>query len=194
MNRNKIILNDSLKIGSGSERDCYRHPSESKLCIKIKHINRPHKMPQNEADFDYYGFLEKKNISWSNLARCYGWVETNMGPGLVFDLVTDSQGEPCKSLQSLVDSGIPLSKFKRQIELLYGYLLDNNVIPAELQLDNILYKPDLGGECCLVIVDGLGNRNFFSWAVNSISLLAKLRIRKKYRRFLFKLKRAGIPL
>ncbi len=187
-----LKLNDSLKIGTGAERACYIHPLDPGLCVKVRYVDRTNKQPQNEADYAYYSFLEKRNIDWDHIAKCRGWVKTNLGDGLVFDLVRGSDGAPCKSLENLISEGIPLYSFLGELDYLYKYLLKFNILPADLRLDNIMLKPDMQGECRLVIVDGLGNRNFFSWATNRINSFGRLRISKKYNRFLFKARRDGL--
>ncbi|QAR33937.1 hypothetical protein EP073_11140 [Geovibrio thiophilus] len=92
----------------------------------------------------------------------------------------------------MISEGTPLSVFLDELDQLYSYLLKFNILPADLRLDNILFNPEMNSSCRLVIVDGLGNRNFFAWATNRINSFGRVRISKKYNRFLFKARRDGL--
>lgn len=180
----RLILDDSFIIGKGAERICYRHPEQPNLCVKVKYNDRKGKVSQNESDFKYYSFLEKQNISWSNITKCYGWVETDKGKGLIFDYVADTEGRPCSTAHSALVQGTlsPLRCF-RQVDILFSYLVGNRVLVSELALDNLVYNPELENECKLVIVDGIGDRNLFTPVVTMCGFLAKLRLQKKYLEF-----------
>lgn len=90
-------------IGRGNDRDCWRHPRDGSLCIKIA---RPgHQRPQNEIDYHYSRFLEKQRIRSRHLPRVYGWVRTNRGRGLVCDLIHEPDGKPSPELLDAVRGG-----------------------------------------------------------------------------------------
>lgn len=179
-----IYLNDSLLIGKGAERLCYRHPEKDHCCIKIKYSAREGKRSQSEAEYDYYTWLERQGIDWSNLARCHGWVKTNLGAGLVFDYIVDEFGNPARTLKdSLTDESISRGFLLSQLDFLLGYLLKNRVMICDLTLDNIVlkYSSSVSGYH-LVIVDGIGNRDFFSFLTNRFRFLAVRKIKRKWQR------------
>lgn len=87
-----IVLTEDLFIGRGYERACYRHPMDRNLCIKVSETGRIPRKQQNPVEFKYHKKLAARNIDWSHIARCHGWIETDKGKGLVFDLKHDENG------------------------------------------------------------------------------------------------------
>ena len=82
-----IRLNRSLLIGKGSSRVCYRHPEDEGKCVKVeRHVDRS----VTAEELCRYRRLQKRGISWGNLARYHGDVETDQGPGAVFDMPLDA--------------------------------------------------------------------------------------------------------
>ena len=146
-------------VGSGNDRDCWRHPLDGNLCIKVA---KPHqKRPQNEIDYHYWLHLQKRKISSVHMPRVHGWVTTDRGPGLVFDLIHEPDGSPSPPLLNAVDSG-QLTQ-EQAIELIneaFGWLVQSKVILADYGANNLLVRLGADGRRHLVFVDGLGARNF----------------------------------
>src|SRR5690554_6890407 len=112
-------------FSSGSERDCYRLPGYQSLCVKIQH-GREGKFRQNVQEYKYYKRLVKRGIDWSRITRCYGWVNTNLGKGLVFELVCDSNGEPSVTLKQYIQQNGFSDEVNHELKSLKEYLLENN--------------------------------------------------------------------
>ena len=71
------------------------HPTDRSMCVKII-VNGDGEESQRELK--YYQHLSKRNISWDMLPEYYGKVETDKGPGDLWELVSDYDGNPSKSL------------------------------------------------------------------------------------------------
>jgi hypothetical protein len=178
-----LILDDSLLVGKGAERLCYRHPSDPNLCVKIKYKERKNKLPQNESDYDYFSYLKSRNICWDNITKCYGWVDTNKGRGLVFGFQADEDGNALESLEKMLDGEkISPQAVLEQIEYLVDYLVENKILVSDFHLSNMLYNPNINGNCKIVIIDGVGDRNFFTPIIQMSRCLVKFRINKKLAR------------
>ena len=90
-----IEINSSDIVGKGLHRECHAHPEDNNLCIKVA-VNENIKETLREQK--YYLFLKKRGISWDMLPKFYGNIETNMGPGAVFDLIRNHDAVSLKRL------------------------------------------------------------------------------------------------
>lgn len=183
-----LYLEDRLLIGRGTERYCYRHPHDSKLCVKTTHNFKNYKR-QNIQDYLYFKKLERRNINWSHLPRCHGWVKTNQGDGLVFDLLQDETGRPLKSLRELSRSGELTSEdIEPSLEILRNYLLDNSIFTSDLRDSNIVCGLSQGEPPHLYIIDGIGDRDFIKLA-SRFPPLARMKTRRQWDKFIRRMKR-----
>lgn len=176
-------LHSSLLIGKGLHRECYIHPENSNLCIKIVVAGCDSETLREQA---YYEFLEKRNVSWKMLPKFYGNVETNLGFGAVFDLIRDYDGEVSKTLEDYLSSAEE-TKFhfcglSKAIPSLKCFLIQEKVITMTLKAKNIVYKRINDTEGILVIVDNIGNSDFIP-ICNYVNFFAKKKILRKWQHF-----------
>lgn len=175
-----IFLKDEDLFSSGSERDCYPLPGHASLCVKIQH-GREGKFGQNIQEYNYYKKLEKRGIDWSRIARCHGWVETNLGKGLVFDFVCDTDGTPSITFKEYLARHGVSKEIRFDLDKLKEYLLLNNVVLCDLRTTNILCQ-NLNGDLFLKFVDGVGNRDYIKLASWS-SFWGRKKITRHWARF-----------
>lgn len=184
-----IILNNDLLIGKGTHRACYRHPDTDNLCIKVSHEGFSH---EQEEELAYYQRLNNKKIQWDLLTRYHGVVETTIGKGYVFDLVVDSNNQTSKTLEHYLNEpnsealAAPLLKLK-------DYLIKNLVITKEIKPRNIACINNNGIIESCVIVDDIGNTEFFPIS-NYVSTMAKRKIARRWQRFEGSLNKQGLYL
>lgn len=184
-----IALENDLLIGKGAHMSCYRHPDLDGLCIKVSHEGFSHEQVQELA---YYQRLNNKKIQWDLLTRYHGVVETNIGKGYVFDLVRDPNNQTSKTLEHYLNEpnsealAAPLLKLK-------DYLIQNSVITREIKPRNIACINNNGIIERCVIVDDIGNTEFFPIS-NYVSTMAKRKIARKWQRFESGLNRQGLYL
>lgn len=152
-------LSASDFIASGSERDCYVLSENEDFCVKVSH-HRDRNKRQNYNDYKYYCRLSKKLEDWSRVAICYGWVSTNKGEGLVFDLVKDFDGSPSVTLDKYIGKYGLSEEVKKELKELRNYLILNNIIVCDLRDRNIACQVGHNG-LCLKLIDGVGNRDYF---------------------------------
>ncbi|MEL0638034.1 YrbL family protein [Marinomonas sp. TI.3.20] len=177
-----LELTPNLFIATGNNRDVYLYPSDDQRCIKIQKIQG-----------DKHNRLEAKFLEThksSIFPKYYGLVPTNLGDGLVVNLVKDFDGETSKSLVSYIESKT-LSKEEalEYIHCVGNECLKNNFIMSDDGLQNILLKKASDGTFEPVFIDGFGPRNdSLRYQLRSlIPPLTRYKTRKQIRGMLRKL-------
>ncbi|MWV54674.1 PhoP regulatory network protein YrbL [Chlorobium phaeovibrioides] len=178
-----IRLNRSLLIGKGSSRVCYRHPEDEGKCVKVeRHVDRS----VTAEELCRYRRLQKRGISWGNLARYHGDVETDQGPGAVFDMPLDADGSVSRTLHYYLVSGeadgCKASEMAESLIELKQYLLEHAILVREIKPENMVYRRMGSGECSFVLVDGIGNNQFLPVACY-VKRLARRVIGRKWATF-----------
>ncbi|MDF1832404.1 MAG: YrbL family protein [Porticoccaceae bacterium] len=178
-----ILLNASDFVGKGLHRECYIHPNDEQLCIKIVVAGD---LSESKREQSYYKLLQKRGINWNILPRFHGVIETNMGAGAVFDLVRDFDGKvsrtleyylSCEQLDNAENSGI-----SQAIRMFKQELYRQSIITMTLSPKNIMYKKAGPYEGRLILIDNIGNSDFIP-ICSYIDCLAKKKIRRKLLRF-----------
>ncbi len=151
-----LILDEKMLIAKGDDRTCYFHPHDKNLCVKILHQNTD--ISVNHREIKYYHHLIKKNISWDMLARFNCVARTNLGEGMVFELIRDADGSVSKTLDHYLrlDQESMNSKILALIDELQHYILAQGIIIRDLITRNLLMKKTDDQNYKLVIVDGIG--------------------------------------
>ena len=127
--------------------------------------------------------------NFNHIPRYYGKIDTNLGRGMVFDLVSDFDGRISQSLWDYFQQGIPLSEFDPYLEELKQYLLDNLVVfSADMGRFNVLFQRLSESSARLVVIDGLGNHTAMNW-LDVVPGLARRKINRRWQRFITRLQR-----
>lgn len=182
-NQLPLDLSNAIMIGSGTERDCYKHPHNPMLCIKVNNgkvlPNKKRYAKQSQTEYSYYQRLQKRHVQPTCIPKCYGWVETNRGRGLVFDFILNEDGTAAPRLIAALDQG--LLSAEQAKELLWDLkqrMLKELIIPSDLHLDNILLQ-HRQSQPRLVLVDGIGNRNIIK-ITEQIPVLGRMKIERHW--------------
>jgi len=178
-----ITLSPATMIGKGLHRECFIHPDDKNKCIKVV-VNG--NQQETDREQGYYHLLEKRNISWAMLPRFYGNIDTNMGPGAVFDLIRDHDGNVSNSLEYYLADTAYVVKHKQQLLLalasLKTYLLANNIVSMPIKSKNILYQTKNHATGTLYLVDNIGNADFIPIATYS-TYFGNKKIHRRWNRF-----------
>lgn len=176
-----LHLQDDLLVGRGTERNCYRHPQDATRCIKVSY-NFENNKQQNQKDHEYFISLQKRDIDWSHLPRCYGWDETDQGKGLVFDLLQDKQGTPLPRLDTLLKNGhLDKTMINAPLKELRNYLCANQIFTSDLRASNIVCNLEKTPPH-FFLIDGIGDRDFIRLA-SVVRPLARAKIDRQWKRF-----------
>lgn len=177
-------------IGEGSHRICYQHPEDLNLCIKIGEINSKESLREREC----YQVLKKRTISWDALSHFHGLVETNLGKGAVFELVRDYDGAISQSLEYYLEKypaltditseqkDVMYEEISRAIGQLKIDLLNNTILTRSLLGENVLFKKTSENSGRLVIIDNIGNTDYFPFC-NYSKYLSRRKISRKWEKF-----------
>lgn len=137
-------------LGAGGERQVYLHP---KLHDRVIKISRRIAIDRNRIDHAYLTALGE--FPW--LPKMYGWVETQLGTGLMFDRICDTSGHTSLNLSSALRKGhITPSDAKSLMKRVLRELGKRGIILHDDEnIDNFLlqHKPATDE---LVLVDGFG--------------------------------------
>ena len=179
-----LHLEDSLVIGKGAHRVCYRHPLDQNKCIKIA---KDADDATQALESKYYEKLLAAHIDWKHLSQYYGVVETNLGNGYVYQLIKDFDGTISTSLAEYlggnVDKNISSDAMLGSLRELKHYLLDNKIIVRNLRPYNVMFQRISQTKGIAVIIDNIGHHNNFYHLSDRIAFLARKDIQKKWRKF-----------
>lgn len=188
---NILNLDKTLYLGKGRERAGYIHPKDNSKMIKIVY-SKQENLNQNELEYDYMNYLEKNNIPFSHITKCYGKILTNLGEGYIFDIVRDYDGEISKSFKEIVRNGI-LSKSleKELIEELKNYIFKNNILFIDIALSNILCQEIKENKYKLILTDGIGGKRpgLKSKLYQYSKLFTRYKVIKQWEKFIDKYNR-----
>ncbi len=176
-----LRLSQMTPFARGGNRLCYVHPDNPQCCVKVRRpdftledCRRKKGFPRNLRPLSSFDDnreeaaviedLQKTRgvIIHHHIYRCDGFVETDLGPGLMTELVRDADGRISVSLkQDLWERGYP-EETRQAVETLGAFWLKHLIPSRELLTHNILVQRGDNGEIQrLVVVDGLGSPYLF---------------------------------
>ena len=199
-----IKLQGVEPFASGDNRLCFRHPENPARCIKVvkqgrarslrmasplyKRVLMDSHFDDNRREYDAYQqpAITKGVVPYDrHIARCYGWVETSHGEGLVTDFIADVNGKPAQTLETyLAENGLDdlilecvstFSEFLRASLVLTKNLMPHNLVLAEGE-----------GGYRLVLIDGLGLSTVLPLAKH-FAFFARRHVEKRIQWFNFRL-------
>lgn len=189
----KLELNSALYIAKGRHRECYLHPDDARLCVKIIYNATNSGIQESRRELAYYRFLKKRNIDWGVLPAYHGKVETNLGTGVLFDFVRDFDGKPSRTLEHYLRheflDGLDNPVLSKALSVLKADLIKNRIITMTLKCKNILYRKESAETGRLVIVDNIGNSSLIPVASYS-DFFGRRKIERTWIRFINSLRKA----
>ncbi len=198
-----IALSKAVPVASGAIRDVYRHPGDPALLIKVVRSStidlkfgsgrRWHKLKKRRyrhligtlREVREQIALQAEGLAHpSFLQKIIGFVETDIGPGLVVNAVLGRDGDYAPTLGRLIQTGryddVAVQAFERFID----EVIASVVIIADLHPNNLVYAhtPERGYH--FVMIDGIGFKTLIpieriSPKINAISNRYKLNMLRK---------------
>lgn len=154
----ELVLID--KIGEGHKRECWRHPENPSLCIKVAKAE-PKAHMQNLLEGHYAEHLHKCGVISPRLPRVHGWKKTNRGLGLVMDLIHDDSGLPAPTLrQALEHNLVSRDEARALLDEALGWLVKHGVVWVDASVDNVVLVAAPQSRPQLAFIDGLGGKRF----------------------------------
>ena len=203
MNHFMLRLSDQQPFASGEERDVYLHPEDDGRCIKISNVSpsedfRPKGLRDwlfwvtrgcNKAYFDinYTDDLFCRQLSQRNdpevfkhIPKCYGLVDTDLGKGLVCELIQNEDGSPCITMKQYIQKHGAISDVKviRAVDDFLDWLVIQNIFLREMGGTNTFFQYKKNGAVKLYHIDAVGCLDLIPLA-NHWDWFSRLRIRIK---------------
>lgn len=172
----------SEPIGTGRERACYIHPEDPRLAIKMP---MGAVSEQTQCDLKFYRKLKKRGIRGiPHLPDFHGLCETNLGRGIVVDLIRNYDGEISRPLNWYLAQGVPIEEFEQYLEELKQSFLQNLIIfNHDMTIDNLVFQKPSSRTARLVAIDGLGDVAAIDW-FDYFPFLVRRKINRRWKRFM----------
>ena len=163
-----IFLSDNDYIGEGEIRVCYQHPHNKNVCVKVpkQAVSRAYTL----KEIIYFKKLNNRRLKhhdYQFYSNFKGEIQTNKGLAQLFDLVRDEDtGNVSKTLEYYLieDKSLPLEILENALKSLKDQMYQHRVFLRDLRARNLCCKKNIDGSVQLVIIDGIGHRDFIPLA------------------------------
>ncbi len=151
----RIVLSGISPLNRGVERVCYVHPLEPELVIKVPLQVDKKKCGANEEELKGYHLLVKDKVKLDFISHCHGYVDTDMGQGLLCDCIRDADGEVSRTIWDIVihQDDCDVNYIVEIAEKLCHTLKSNKVWIFDLNLKNIALQRKANGSYKPYIID-----------------------------------------
>jgi hypothetical protein len=175
-------------VGKGKERACFIHPDDPQKAIKIPHGDISE---QSRREIRFYQKLYKHGGSDQHIPRFYGLYETNLGTGIVVDMIRDQDGEISRPLNWYLAEGYPIEDFEPYLDELRQSFLQNLIIfNHDMTVGNLLFQKASATCARLVAIDGLGDVVVVDW-LDVFPALVRRKISRRWERFITRIYRTS---
>lgn len=138
------MLELSKFIGKGAKRMCFEHPDDSNKCVKV--VVRSCDEHLLYRELNTYLFV-KPILGEYIVVYETELMDTNLGKGLVCQLLRDDGGEYSKSLLYYVREKKVDSEILNQIQYFAGCLVEHEVFFYDFNLQNFIVQIKDGRKC-----------------------------------------------
>jgi hypothetical protein len=179
-----IILSDQYFVGKGLAKQCFIHPKNSALCIKIPYTKGGE--IEIDRELKYLNILKKRGVECDILPKYYGCISTNIGIGYVFEFIKDYDGKASQNLYDYLSSKFlseaDFSILVDELKTMKEKMLSHEIITMGLFIGNILCKKDRENSYKLILINDMGSaalipiEYYFTFAAHA-------RINRKWEKF-----------
>ena len=169
-------------IGRGKERACYVHPDDPRKAIKI---SGGEISTQSKREIRFYQALQKRgNVDEKHIPKFYCLCETNLGQGIVVDLIRNYDGEVSRPLNWYLAHGCLIEEFEPYLdELKHSFLQNLIIFNHDMTIGALLLQKLSTRKARLVAIDGLGDVTALNW-LDFFPFLVRRKIRRRWARFM----------
>jgi hypothetical protein len=213
--KSMILLKSQKPFASGEDRIVYQDPENLERCIKIpKQLfgetfnvrsirdrlylwtrggNKEY-FNYNYIDVCYIDWLKKTNNKrlFDHIPKCYGFVDTDLGLGVSWELIRNPDGSTCLSLRDCLEKPKILGKkenamLRDGISDFFAWQLKHKIMLREMAFINTLIKWNKAGDRIrLYHIDAIGCVDLIPLAMYS-DWFCRLRVKSKIYQFKKKL-------
>ncbi|TRX58157.1 YrbL family protein [Thalassomonas sp. M1454] len=177
-------------FAQGAERRCYQHPTNSAVCIKIPRSDA--QADQNRIEKFYFSILKFRKVKTENiLPKLYGPIITNLGKGLMFEMITDHDGKRSLTINDYISSKqITIENAETIIWQLCNSLSAKGILMDDKNPENILLKKSSNGDLVPILIDGFGAKTFsFKFIVGALlPFYARFKTKKRSKQLIDKMR------
>lgn len=176
-----ISLSSEAPFAEGGHRLCYQHPACPHLCIKVNRPGWDHQLWQRAPffrrllrpvssfndnwmefkAFQQFAIRQNQPEVLRHIPQCYGWIHTDLGPGLVTNFFADKNGMPCETLATYLHRCGLDETILAAVAEFRDFMRRYRVITKNLLPHNLLVMADERGALRLVLIDGFGSLSLF---------------------------------
>ena len=180
-----IILEHETPFARGSKRACYVHPEDETKCIKLllpdkdgrtvkkeatwyKQLYPTRHFDENAKDIKGYKLLKRRyDALEQHFPSLYGVVETDLGHGLVTDLIHDDDGSISRDVAWYQQHG-ETKIYEDAVQEFYQFMMQHALLVRDLNPHNLLVQQQRSGPR-IMMIEGVGNSdlipiaNFSRW-------------------------------
>lgn len=171
------ILSSQKPFAKGGNRLCFVHPKDPSRCVKVRRpdfpleaLRRKKGFPKNLKPLSSFDDnLEEHRVMldlsrrfgenlYRHVSRCFGFEESDLGKGLVSELIRDESGNISHSLKQYLWECGRTETFDRAVATFCAFWEQQAIPSRDLLLHNIVAQRSKDGEIQrLVVIDGLGS-------------------------------------
>jgi hypothetical protein len=202
----RVRLRDCVPFACGGKRACYVHPDHPDRCIKLP---LPDQMPvdiyrrapwhrrmrKSILDFDenhrewlasHWLACQGDDSVWQHVPRCHGWVNSDLGCGLVVDLCREPDGCISPNLLNYLNTHGGTHAVRAAVAHFADFWVGHRIPAHDFMISNLVCQTLSEGALHIWMIDGLGCRTFIpftQWFVFAGRRDARRRIQCFYQRF-----------
>ncbi len=180
-----IFLSEENPFAQGGNRLCFVHPDDASRCIKVRRpdftladCRRKKKFPKNlrpltsfDDNLEEFNVLKKLSTIkgdsiFVHIYKCFGFIDTDMGKGLVTELIKDADGRISRSLKHYIWEEGYTDNCRDALVQLESFWLNKLIPSRDLLTHNIVVQMGENNQIIrLVVIDGLGSPHLipFQW-------------------------------
>lgn len=171
-----LTLRDLKPFAEGGNRLCFVHPENPDLCVKVRRpdytladLRRSKGFPRNLKPLSSFDDnLEELKVMqrlqaehgdriYQHVSRCHGMQRTDLGNGLVSELIRDRNGPISLSVKMYLYEFGSTDDFTRELDRFCAFWEQYCVPSRQLLLHNLVAQRDQsGGVSRLVAIDAMG--------------------------------------
>jgi len=150
-----LVLDETLLIGRGKVRYCYRHPKDASLVVKVPAGIKKEQLQANRKELQGYQFLLARHGRLDCISHCHGLIDTNLGQGLLCDCIRDADGAISATIWDIVNSSQPIDVeyILHVTRMLCDQLVHQDVWLFDLNLQNIALVREVDNSYRPIILD-----------------------------------------
>lgn len=180
MQRQTLVLSNSIPIAQGKTRYIYEYPGDKSRLIKVhRKLEQPDgagrfkRWYMNAEDRFIYltGFVREISIFLQSrygkpdpmvdfVAPILGFQDTDVGIGMIVSAVRDKEGSLAPTLRDLLKSNAMTPSRVAALRLLLKSISASDIVLGDLNFENIVLDETSDEGERFVLIDGLGERTF----------------------------------